>query len=393
MPMVAVILAGGKGTRLAPVTNFLPKALVPINGLPILKHQIDQLQRIGFSKVIVLTGYLSSSIENFCKTHSGELEVTCIETNSDWTPADRILDSEFIIGEEFLLIYCDNYVTNDADLKRILKSNSEITFLIEPRDNGNVELDMNGRAYYLAGARKESHKYVELGNIYVKSENFFDVLRNTRDLPKTLELFSQKLRCNYQIATEPIISLSNFENYRKLLINRKIIILDRDGVLLEKMPARKYLTKFRDYVPIYDNWSVLREISQLGIDFIVATNQPGVATGQVSEVFLQQLHTKLMSELTSYGINVLSIYVCKHHWDEECNCRKPKPGMLIEAMKKFAIHSADTLYIGDEEKDLIAAAAAGIDYVIISREVESEFVFTDLMTAKSTILAKIFKLG
>jgi len=169
--------------------------------------------------------------------------------------------------------------------------------------------------------------------------------------------------------------------------------LDRDGVLLEKMPARKYLTKFRDYVPIYDNWSVLREISQLGIDFIVATNQPGVATGQVSEVFLQQLHTKLMSELTSYGINVLSIYACKHHWDEECNCRKPKPGMLIEVMKKFAIHSTDTLYIGDEEKDLIAATAAGIDYVIISREVESEFAFTDLSTAKATIIAKIFKIG
>jgi phosphoglycolate phosphatase-like HAD superfamily hydrolase len=67
--------------------------------------------------------------------------------------------------------------------------------------------------------------------------------------------------------------------------------------------------------------------------------------------------------------------------------------MLIEAMKKFGIHSTETLYIGDEEKDLIAATAAGIDYVIINREVESEFVFTDLLTAKATILAKIFKIG
>ena len=390
--MIAVILAGGKGSRLAPVTNFLPKALVPINGSPILKHQFDQLRRIGISKAIVLTGYLSSSIKDFCKTYSGELQITCIETNSDWTPADRILASESIIGTEFLLIYCDNYVTNDEDLQSILTSNSELTFLIESRDKGNVKLDLNQRAYYLAGARKQSHNYVELGNIYIKTERFYDELRNTRDLPKTLQLFSEKYPCSYKIAKDSIISLSSFENYKKIVAARKMILLDRDGILLEKMPAREYLTKFSDYVPIYDNWSVLREISQLGIDFIIATNQPGIATGQVSEVFLQQLHTKLTSELTSYGINVLSIYVCKHHWDAGCNCRKPKAGMLIEAMEKFAINSNDTLYVGDEEKDSAAAVNAGIDYVLISREGKDKFAFTDLVHAKSTILSKILKI-
>jgi len=390
--MIAVILAGGKGSRLAPVTNFLPKALVPINGSPILKHQFDQLSRIGISKAIVLTGYLSSSIKDFCKTYSGELEITCIETNSDWTPADRILASESIIGTEFFLIYCDNYVTNDEDLQSILTGNSELTFLIESRDKGNVKLDLNQRAYYLAGARKQSHNYVELGNIYIKTERFYEELRNTRDLPKTLQLFSEKYPCSYKIAKDSIISLSSFENYKKIVTDRKIILLDRDGILLEKMPAREYLTKFSDYVPIYDNWSVLREISQLGIDFIIATNQPGIATGQVSEVFLQQLHTKLTSELTSYGINVLSIYVCKHHWDAGCNCRKPKAGMLIEAMEKFAINSNDTLYVGDEEKDSAAAVNAGIDYVLISREGKDKFAFTDLVHAKSTILSKILKI-
>jgi len=128
------------------------------------------------------------------------------------------------------------------------------------------------------------------------------------------------------------------------------------------------------------------------IDFIIATNQPGIATGQVSEVFLQQLHTKLASELTSYGISVLAIYVCKHHWDAGCNCRKPKAGMLIEAMEKFAINSNDTLYVGDEEKDSAAAVNAGIDYVLISREVKDKFAFTDLVLAKSTILSKILKI-
>ena len=173
---------------------------------------------------------------------------------------------------------------------------------------------------------------------------------------------------------------------------RKIVLLDRDGILIEKMPHQKYLSNIEDYKPIYENWESLKEISQIGIDFIIATNQPGVATGEVSEEFLTEFHIKLVSDLLNYGINILSIYICKHHWDENCNCRKPNPGMLLEAMQEFAIDSKSSLYIGDEIKDSIAASSAGIDYVIINKDVTGKFIFDNLAQAIPIIKSKVYKI-
>jgi D-glycero-D-manno-heptose 1,7-bisphosphate phosphatase len=158
------------------------------------------------------------------------------------------------------------------------------------------------------------------------------------------------------------------------------------------MPYREYLSNLKDYRPIYENWSTLKKVSNWGVDFLIATNQPGVATGEVSEEFLSEFHIRLVSDLLDYGINILAVYACKHHWNENCNCRKPRPGMLLEAMEQFEISTESTLYIGDEPKDSIAASAAGIDYVIINNEVHNEFAFETLEKALPIIKSKVYKI-
>jgi D-glycero-D-manno-heptose 1,7-bisphosphate phosphatase len=158
------------------------------------------------------------------------------------------------------------------------------------------------------------------------------------------------------------------------------------------MPHREYLSNLTDYKPIYENWIALKEVSNLGVDFLIATNQPGVATGEVREEFLSEFHVRLVSELLDFGINILAVYICKHHWNENCNCRKPKPGMLLKAMEQFEISEEFTLYIGDEVKDSIAASAAGIDYVIINNEVHDEFAFETIEKALPIIKSKIYKI-
>ena len=117
-----------------------------------------------------------------------------------------------------------------------------------------------------------------------------------------------------------------------------------------------------------------------------------MATGEVSEEFLSEFHVRLVSELLDFGINVLAVYVCKHHWNENCNCRKPKPGMLLEAMEQFDISAESTLYIGDEPKDSIAASSAGIDYVIINDEVYDAFAFETLEKALPIIKSKVSRI-
>ena len=390
--MKAVILAGGRGERIRPISDTLPKALVPIEGKPILAHQIDQLERIGVQEVFILTGYLATSVARFCGTLQTNMKIKCIQTVPSATSAQRILNSKDDIGDEFLLIYCDNFVLSDSEINSVLQSNSEITFLVQPRDLGNIKLSRNKGAHYISGERHRDFKAVELGNISVKSSRFLDILQKTQDLPQTLEKLSNDLVCNAIVSSSQVYSISTLKTYVSTTRKRKIFLLDRDGILIDKMPHRRYLSNIRDYRPLHENWKSLQEVSKMGVDFIIATNQPGVATGEVSEEFLNEIHVKLVTELLDLGINILAVYTCKHHWNENCNCRKPKPGMLLEAMDQFEIESESTLYIGDEAKDSYAASSAGIDYVIINKEVHDEFAFNSLKEAIPIIKSKVHKI-
>ena len=390
--MKAVILAGGRGERIRPISDTLPKALVPIEGKPILAHQIEQLERIGAQEVFILTGYLAESISSYCKKLNTSMKLHCIESKPDATPAQRILNSYKDIGDDFLLIYCDNFVVSDSDIESVLKNNADITFLVQPREIGNVKLNSNNQAFYNSGKRSSEYKSVDLGNISVKTNKFMINLQKTQDLPKTLEQLSEELVCAAIVSDSHVKSISNFKTYIENLRGRKIVILDRDGILIEKMPHREYLSNLKDYKPIYNNWKSLEGVSKLGVDFLIVTNQPGVATGEVSEEFLTEIHIRLVSDLLNCGINILAVYICKHHWNENCNCRKPKPGMLIKAMEEFAIDSTSTLYIGDELKDSFAASSAGIDCVIINKEVHGKFVFDVLEKAIPIIRSKVHKI-
>lgn len=387
--MKAVILAGGRGERVRPITDTLPKPLIPINGRPIIAHQFDQLQRIGITEVIVLTGYLASSVKSFCDEFVSELMVTCIESAPEFSPAQRLLNSRHIIGNDFVLIYCDNYILSDADVKAALLSKSELTFLVEPRSEGNVSINKDGFAKYDAGNRKSENKFVELGNIRIQSDKFMEILEKTQNLPNALEQFSQENNCLSVEITKGFWSISNLDRYLKLITNRKIVLLDRDGVLLEKMPKREYLSGFEDYRPMLQNWNGLRVLGESGVDFIIATNQPGVATKEVSETFLSDLHQKMVSEMLNYGINILAIYVCRHHWDEKCSCRKPEPGMLLSAISDFGIDMNHTLYIGDDDRDFLAAKAANIDCLLIGLDHSGSSKFPSIEDAVESILDSI----
>jgi D-glycero-D-manno-heptose 1,7-bisphosphate phosphatase len=107
-------------------------------------------------------------------------------------------------------------------------------------------------------------------------------------------------------------------------------------------------------------------LSNKGFNFIVATNQPGIATKEVSELFLANVHQKITNDLRKLSINILTFYVCKHHWDDSCECRKPKPGMLNQAIKDFNLKRNNLIFIGDENSDLRAAEAAGISGIKFS---------------------------
>ena len=370
---------------MVPLTNLIPKALIPIQGRPILAHQLEQLERLEFKEVYILTGYLSEAIESFCNSFLSSISIKCIASDANLSPAGRLLASKEDIGIDFLLIYCDNYVLSDDAIRQILDVESDLTFLVERRVEGNVEILPGGRTLYNRGPRDKKNRWVELGNISVHSQDFFQILEEQNDLPNTLDKFSKTHSCGHVELVGDYWSISNFSRFLSLQSNRSILLLDRDGILLVPMPKREYVTNFLHYQPLIRNWIGLRDLSLAGFDFIVVTNQPGVATGAVSEEFLNRLHRKMVSDLMEFGINVLAVYVCPHHWEANCDCRKPNPGMLLSAISDFELDPNKTLYIGDDDRDLKAAEAAGIPGILIGQEHSHPTIFPDVTAALAAI--------
>lgn len=381
-----VILAGGQGLRLRPLTETLPKPLTAINGYPFISHLLGQLERLGFKRVVILTGYLGESIFQFCEHYNSSLEIICLQNEVEDSTAQRLLKNYNLIGDDFLLLYCDNFILDDEIVKRVLLSKHELTFTIQKREIGNVALRSDGFAQYEAGPRSSESNYVELGYLRIKSSNFFNMLRETRDLPLTFSRFSKSYLCGYVEVENVYWSISDLKRYLQIPQERSVVLLDRDGVLIHKMPKRKYLTTWSDYRPIYDNWQALRTLSKNRVDFVIITNQPGVGTGELKEDFLLELHQKLASDLLSFGINIIAIYVCPHHWNLDCLCRKPKSGMLTKAIHDLQIDLKRTLYIGDEDKDFEAANNIGMTSILIGRDHSQSFFYESVEEALPAIL-------
>jgi len=356
----AVILAGGKGERMLPITEFQPKALVPILGVPIIKRQIEQLQRLGIRKVHILTGHFGEDIQNYIETQSFKIEIVCIQSDPNFEPGKRLVNSLSVLPAEFLLLYCDNFIPDDELISDQINSPKEVSMILQVRDAGNIELKNGEGCIYMSKDRHTTTPYVELGYLSIRSENFKEILQETLDLNLTFKIYSEKYTMSYLILTSEYQSISDFARYIRQGLQGKIMILDRDGILNEKMEPRKYLHSLDQLVYEKGYIEIFKALGSLGFNFVIASNQPGIATGQVTPEFLNELHRKMTDDLRLMGVNILAFYVCKHHWDDNCECRKPMPGLLNQIISEFDLTSNSTYFVGDEEKDMQAAESAGV---------------------------------
>ena len=145
---------------------------------------------------------------------------------------------------------------------------------------------------------------------------------------------------------------------------RKVLFLDRDGVINKDV---SYLYKIADLQWVDGAKEALKLAHDSGYELIVVTNQSGVARGYYKETDVQILHDYMGNELFKAGAPILHFYYCPHHKDGtveryavDCNCRKPKPGMILQAIKDFDVDVEHSFLIGDSQRDVDASEAAGI---------------------------------
>ena len=144
----------------------------------------------------------------------------------------------------------------------------------------------------------------------------------------------------------------------------KTIFLDRDGVINKEV---RYLYRLSDFEFIDGVFDACLYFQKLSYKIIIISNQSGIARGYYNENDYQKLTEWMLGQFNGNGINILDIFYCPHGPESLCECRKPKPGMLIEAKDKYNIGMKDSWMIGDKETDIEAANLAGINNTILVR--------------------------
>lgn len=154
----------------------------------------------------------------------------------------------------------------------------------------------------------------------------------------------------------------------------KIVFLDRDGTVIYDPPDER-VDKEEKIRLIPDSIEALKKLAGSGYAAIFITNQAGIAEGRISEKEFWELHDIVLQKLSPSGITILKTYVCPHGPDDHCECRKPKPTMLLWAAKEFGIDLKDSWMVGDRESDILAGRNAGTRTILVKTAnvpVESE---------------------
>ena len=143
----------------------------------------------------------------------------------------------------------------------------------------------------------------------------------------------------------------------------KLVILDRDGTI--NHDSDQYIKSTAEWLPIKGSIEAIARLTQAGYRVVVATNQSGIARGLFDTATLVAIHDTLQRAVAQAGGRIDAFFFCPHAADSACECRKPKPGMLLEIARRFNVSLPDAYMVGDAPRDLQAAAAAGARPVLV----------------------------
>lgn len=412
--MKTIIMAGGRGTRISELFPDIPKPLIPIDGIPVLEREICSLASQGFRDIILTVSYLHEKIEeHFGDGSKWGVNIEYLVENTPLGNAGALF--KLNLKEDFLLLNADAMF--DVDFNRFVAFHKEHGGLVtlfthpnsHPYDSGLLVADKNGAVeqwlakedsrpeYYRnrvnAGLHVINPKVLEQSGI--DADRVGTVGENGKPIKVDLDrqllkplAGTGKMFC-YD-SPEYVKDMGTPERYyavcedykagrvsgKNLQNKQKAVFLDRDGTINKYVGFLRDIDEFELLDGVAD---AIKKINASGYLAIVVTNQPVIARGEVSFEELERIHNKMETLLGKEGAYLDAIYFCPHHPHKgyegerpelkfDCNCRKPKPGMLLKAAQDFNIDLAQSWMIGDGENDIRAGQNAGCRTVLIGNE-------------------------
>lgn len=379
MPRQCAILVGGLGTRLGALTAETPKPLLECGGRPFLAWVLRELSRFGIEEIVLLAGYKSEAIERFVRTVGASLpKPVAVKVSAEPRRADTggaIWWARDLLDESFLLVNGDSWF--DTNLVRFFAgaaAGSRVHMLLHRVDDasryGVVELRGRTVAEFREKPAAGRPGLINAG-ICLLDRSVVEQLAPESSferevLPRLagLGLVSGVVAEGFfiDIGTPADYTRARTELPDRLL--RPALFLDRDGVLNEDLGWVVSKEQFRW---IEGAKAAVRVANDAGMHVFVVTNQAGVAKGLYTEREVRELHEAIGQELRSGGAFIDDFRFCPFHpeavvdrYRQASDWRKPGPGMIVDLVEKWEVRTDRSLLIGDQEKDLLAAAAAGI---------------------------------
>ena len=401
---VAVIMAGGKGSRLLSITNDeIPKPMVPVDGKPLLEYQVEKLKTYGIKKIVMIVGHLGEKIvDHFKDGKEFGVEIDYIfEKEPLGTAGAFYYLKDKTDAKDFMLIFGDVFFDMDFDrMEDFHFKNSALTTLLahpngHPYDSDLIQTDDTGRVIGFDSKHNvRDYWYDNMVNagIYIINKGLLDLVKEPvkTDFEKDILANQVKLGANiYAYHTPEYVKdvgtvdrinatveelKSGLIQSKNLKNKQRAIFLDRDGTM---NVSKGFISKADDLELISGTIDAIKAINKSGALAIVITNQPVIARGECSFEELHNIHNKLKTLLGEKGAFVDDIFYCPHHPDKgfegevpelkfDCECRKPKTGMIEEAVKKYNIDLSKSYMVGDSTMDLETARNAGIKSVLVN---------------------------
>ena len=377
-PTQAVILAGGRGTRLRPITDSRPKPMITFHGKPFLEYLVEMLRDQGFERILLLLGYMPKVIQDyFGSGRQWGVEIDYLVSAIEDETARRLKLAEPCLDPYFLLMYCDNYwPMQTAKMWAQFVSTNALAMITVYGNKDNysrdcVRIDQDGHVVLYDKSRTSPElKGIEIGYAFINKsiveslplsnlgfeETVYPALAARRQL-----LAYMTDHRYYSVGSHDRLPLT-----QDFLARQPTVILDRDGVLNKKPPRAHYVRSWDEFEWLSGAREALRLLHEAHYRVIIISNQAGIARGAMTQANLFDIHERMRAETADGGGQITAIYVCPHDWEDGCECRKPNPGMLFEAQRDFNLDLSRTLFIGDDVRDAQAADVAGCPAALVT---------------------------
>jgi len=375
-PRQAVILAGGRGLRLKPLTDTMPKPMLPFHGRPFLEYLIEHLKEQGFEKALLLLGYLPEGImDHFGDGSSFGLHMEYSVTGAEDDTGKRLRLAAPKMDPYFLLMYSDNYwpMRINSMWDQFMKSGTDMQFTVysnkDSYSRDNVRIRGGLVELYDGSRTNDNLQGVEIGFALTKKSILGHLPDTNVNFEKVVyPILAQKKRLSAYVTDHRYYSVGSHERLdltRSFLARRPAVILDRDGVLNKKAPKAEYVRNSDEFEWLPGAMEALRLLKDAGYIVTVVTNQAGIARGMMTELDLSRIHQMMQDAVAKNGRTIDAVYYCPHGWDDGCECRKPRPGMLFQAQKEFNLDLSRVYFVGDDARDRETADRAGAKFLMV----------------------------